>query len=47
MVLQDGSVIVKNGQARPWLDVEIVGGAGVVIVMDDGREEESKYLQVW
>ena len=46
MVLQDWSVVVKNSKARPWLSVEVVGGAGVVVVMDDGREEEGKNLKV-
>ena len=47
MILQDGSVIVENSQSGPWLDMEVVGCSWVVVVMDDGREEQGKDLQVW
>ena len=47
MVLQDWSIVVKNSKARPWLSVEVDGGAGVVVVMDDGGEKEGEDLQVW
>ena len=46
VVLEDGPVIVEDGEAGSRLDVEVVGGAGVVVVVDDGREEEGEHLQV-
>ena len=46
MIFLDWSVIVKNSQTRTWLNVEVIGGTGMVIVMDDGGEEEGKNLQV-
>ena len=47
MIFQNWSVVVKNGEAWVWLYVEVIGGAGVIVVMDDGGEEKSKDLQVW
>ena len=46
MVLQDGLVVVEDGEVGLGLDVEVVGGAGVVEVMDDGREKQGEYLEV-
>ena len=46
MILQDGLVVVHDGEVGAGLDVEVVGGARVVVVVDDGGEEEGKYLKV-
>ena len=46
VVLQDGLVVVEDGQVGGGLDVEVVGGPGVVVVVDDGGEEEGEDLQV-
>ena len=46
MILQDRLVVVDDGQVWGWLDVEVVGGPGVVVVVDDGGEEEGEDLQV-
>ena len=46
MILQYCPVIVEDGKRGTRLDVEVVGGAGVVIVMNDGREEERKNLEI-
>ena len=46
MVLEDGLVVVHDGEVGAGLDVEIVGGARVVVVVDDGGEEEGKDLEV-
>ena len=46
MILQDGLVVVHDGEVGAGLDVEVVGGARVVVVVDDGREEEGKDLKV-
>ena len=46
MVLQNSPIIVEDGQAGTRLDVEVVGGSRVVIIMDDGREEEGKNLEI-
>ena len=46
MVLQHRLVIVDDGQVRGGLDVEVVGGAGVVVVVDHGRHQQAEYLQV-
>ena len=47
MVLEDALVIVHHGQVWCWLDVEVVSCPGVVVVVDDGGQEETEYLQVW
>lgn len=47
MVLEDALVVVHHGQVGCWLDVEVVCCPGVVIVMDDGGQQETEYLQVW
>ena len=47
VVLQDGPVVVHDGEAGVWLDVEVVGGACVLVVVDDGREEEGEDLKIW
>ena len=46
MVLEDGLVVVHDGEVGAGLDVEVVGGARVVVVVDDCREEEGKNLKV-
>ena len=46
MILQYCPVIVEDGKRGTRLDVEVVGGAGVVIVMNNGREEERKNLEI-
>ena len=46
MVFEDGLVVVHDGEVGAGLDVEVVGGAGVVEVVDDRREEESEDLKV-
>ena len=46
MVFLDRSVVIEDGQLGAGLDVEVVGGAGVVVVVDDGGQEDTEYLQV-
>ena len=46
MIFKDGLVVVHDGQGGAGLHVEVVGGAGVVEVVDDRREEESEDLKV-
>ena len=46
VVLQHGPVIVHDGEAGVRLDVEVVGGARVLVVVDDRGEEEGKDLKV-
>ena len=46
MILLDRSVVVEHGQLGAGLDVEVVGGAGVVVVVDHGGEENAEYLQI-
>ena len=46
MILQDSFVVVEDGEAGLGLDVEVVGGAGVVEVVDDGGEEQGEDLEV-
>ena len=46
MIFLDRSVVIEDGQLGAGLDMEVVGGAGVVEVVDDGGEEESKDLEV-
>ena len=47
MILEDALVIIHHGKVWCWLDVEVVCCPGVVIVVDDGGQEETEYLQVW
>jgi hypothetical protein len=47
MIFKNCPIIVEDGQRWAWLDVEVVGGARVVIIMNDSGEEERKYLQIW
>ena len=46
MIFLDRSVVIEDGQLGAGLDVEVVGGAGVVVVVDDGGQEDAEYLQV-
>ena len=46
VVLQDGFVVVEDGEVGGGLDMEVVGGAGVVVVVDDGGEEQGEDLKV-
>ena len=46
MVLEDGAVVVEDGEAALGVDVEVVGGARVVVVVDDGRDQRREDLQV-
>ena len=46
VVLQHGPVVVHDSKAGVRLDVEVVGGAGVLVVVDDCGEEEGKDLKV-
>ena len=46
MILLDRSVVVEHGQLGAGLDVEVVGGARVVVVVNDGREQNAEYLQI-
>ena len=46
MIFLDRSVVIEDGQLGAGLDVEVVGGAGVVVVVDDGGQEDTEYLQV-
>ena len=46
MIFLDRSVVIEDGQLGAGLDMEVVGGAGVVVVVDDGGQEDAEYLQV-
>ena len=46
MIFLDRFVVIEDGQLGAGLDMEVVGGAGVVVVVDDGGEEDGEYLQV-
>ena len=46
MIFLDRSVVIEDGQLGAGLDMEVVGGAGVVVVVDDGGQENAEYLQV-
>ena len=46
MVFKDRFVVVEECEAGAGLDVEVVGCAGVVVVVDDGGQENAEYLQV-
>ena len=46
VILKDGFVVVEDGEVGLGLDVEVVGGAGVVVVVDDGGEEQGEDLEV-
>ena len=46
MVFEDGSVVVEDGEVALGVDVEVVGGARVLVVVDDRGEEEGKDLKV-
>ena len=46
VIFKDGLVVVHDGQGGAGLHVEVVGGARVVEVVDDRREEECEDLKV-
>ena len=46
MVFQDGPVVVEDGQVGGRVDVEVVGGAAVVEVVDDGGHQRGEDLKV-
>ena len=46
MVFEDGAVVVEDGEVALGIDVEVVGGARVLVVVDDCGEEEGKDLNV-
>ena len=46
VILQDRFVVVEDGEVGAGLDMEVVGGAGVVVVVDDGGEEQGEDLEV-
>ncbi len=46
MVLQDGPVVVEQGEARGRVDVEIVRRARMVEVVNDGRHQRGEDLEV-
>ena len=46
VVFKNGLVVVHDGQGGAGLHVEVVGGAGMVEVVDDRREEEGEDLKV-
>ena len=47
MIFLYWSVVVEDGQLRAGLNVEVVGGARVVVVVDDGRQKNTEYLEIW
>ena len=47
MVFKDRFVVVEECEAGAGLDVEVVGGARVVEVVDDGGEQQGEDLEVW
>lgn len=46
MVLKDGPVVVEDGELAVRIDVKVVGCPRVVVVVDDGRDQGRKDLQV-
>ena len=46
MIFKHGSIVVHNGQVAGRVDVEVVGGAGVVKVVDDCSHQGSENLQI-
>ena len=46
MIFLDRSVVIEDGQLGAGLDVEVVGCSGMIVVVDDGGEENTEYLQV-
>ena len=46
MVFKDRFVVVEECEAGAGLDVEVVGGARVVEVVDDGGEQQGEDLEV-
>ena len=46
MVFKDRFVVVEECEAGAGLDVEVVGGARVVVVVDNCWEEEGKDFKV-
>ena len=46
VILEHCPVVVEEGEVWGWVDVEAVGGAAVVVVVDDGRQEGGEHLQV-
>jgi hypothetical protein len=46
MILEDGPVVIEDGEAGPRLDVKVVRRSRVVIVVDNGGEEQGKDLQI-
>ena len=45
VVLQDGLIIVHDGQLRAGVDEELVGEAGMVHVMNGGSEDRRHHFQ--
>ena len=45
MVLQDGLIIVHDGQLRAGVDEELVGQPGMVDVVDGGSKDCRHHLQ--
>jgi hypothetical protein len=46
VVLEDCPVVVEDGQVGAGVDVEVVGGAGVIEVVDHGGDERSENLLI-
>ena len=46
VVFEDGAVVVEDGEVALGIDVEVVGGARVVVVVDDGGDQGREDLQV-
>ena len=46
VILEDRPVVVEDGEVGARVDVEVVGRAGVVKVVDDGRHQAGENLQI-
>ena len=46
MAFEDGAVVVEDCEVALGVDVEVVGGARVVVVVDDGGYQRREDLQV-
>ena len=46
VAFEDGAVVVEDCEVALGVDVEVVGGARVVVVVDDGGDQGREDLQV-
>ena len=46
MILKDRAVVIKNGQVGAGLGVEVVGSAGVFVVVNGGGKEHREHFNL-